>query len=879
MSPGGSGPSPSPERVPPLAGALPLPCQRDLATLRGFVRESVAGAPPAEPAGVGDFRHVLLTGATGFVGRFLLRELLGRDPRLTVHCIVRGATAEEGFERVRAGMEHAETWDETFAPRLRVHPGDVSEPRLGLGEPRFDELCGTIDAVYHLAAKLSLTSGYPAIRRDNVSAVRNVLELCLARRFKHLFFVSTMGIFPEYFCAFADEYRDRWIDDQMQPDLSAMKKAMPLGLLGYPWSKLVGEQAVLFARSVGLPAVIFRLAQTSMASTGYSESSNIVQSLFAGIVDVEMIPRGFALQSMNDPVDILCRACAAISLNPKRRFTIYNCCNPTPSYRTVPLGELGLDYPEVSYQTFKRACQARGDASPLSRHWAVLDHFARYWLRGTETVTALPVSDRAMREDCPDPIEWPGPLTRYVRYSKWVTSHQEEWPHPLPRRGLDLDYLLRRARHYARDNGVSFDSTYPEWMLEGLEKLVEALGSEDAGLPRHRIGHVTFDMCRLLRNNAELAAERERHAEIGRQNVVRPVFIVGINRTGTTFLHRLMARADRFWSIRAFEYVEPVIPGGDYARLAGTPEDPRRALAADVFEASGIIDSFAGTHYIGIDEPEEDIPILRLSFRAWMFATRYRIPQYERWLEASGSREAYRHHRRVMQHYKLPAPSASSRRGGPVAVQDADASDGARSAERGVSGRPVHSDASRARTVHGVLVQPGGTDWGESQRTRPAGGHRSRTAAGDEPPSRPRGGFPRISPRDGRAVDRRELLRPGAGSHGGGGPHPRSARVGARARHDRRHERMAGRAGGAPQYREATQVRRRELRPHARHGGPGVRPLQGVRVERGNRTPLSRLQALPASPRMGTAGEGSPTRYSVLLGRLIFSTGKTTTRV
>lgn len=651
MSPDGAGPSPSTERVPPLAGALPLPCQRDLATLRGFVRESVAGAPPAEPVGVGDIRHVLLTGATGFVGRFLLRELLERDPRLTVHCVVRGRTAEEGLERVRASMEHAETWDRAFAPRLRVHAGDVSEPRLGLGDPHFDELCQTIDAVYHLAAKLSLTAGYPAIRRDNVFSIRSALELCLARRFKHLFFVSTMGVFPEYFCAFADEYRDRWIGDQMQPDLSAMKKTMPLGLLGYPWSKLVGEQAVLFARSVGLPAVIFRLAQTSMASNGYSESSNIVQSLFAGIVDVEMIPRGFTLQSMNDPVDILCRACAGISLNPKRRFAIYNCCNPTPSYRTVPLDELGLDYPEVSYQTFKRACQARGDASPLSRHWAVLDHFARYWLRGTETVTALPISDRAMREDCPSPIEWPGPLTRYVRYSKWATSHQEEWPHPLPRRGLDLDHLLRRARRYALDNGVSFDSAYPGWMLEGLEKLVEALRSEEAGLPRHRIGHVTFDMCRLLRNNAELAAERERHPEIGRQNVVRPVFIVGINRTGTTYLHRLMARADRFWSLRAFEYVEPVIPGGDYARLASTPEDPRRPLAADVFEASGIIDSFAGTHHIGIDEPEEDIPILRLSFRAWMFANRYRIPQYERWLEASGSREAYRHHRRVMQHY------------------------------------------------------------------------------------------------------------------------------------------------------------------------------------------------------------------------------------
>ena len=40
-----------------------------------------------------------------------------------------------------------------------------------------------------------------------------------------------------------------------------------------------------------------------------------------------------------------------------------------------------------------------------------------------------------------------------------------------------------------------------------------------------------------------------------------------------------------------------------------------------------------------MDEPREDIPSLRLSFRAWKFAIRYHIPEYERWLAASGSRK------------------------------------------------------------------------------------------------------------------------------------------------------------------------------------------------------------------------------------------------
>ena len=638
-------------RVPPLTGTLPPHCKRDLDTLRNFIRTTIAKAAPADAVAAADIRHVLVTGATGFLGRFLLRDLLNRDPNLTVHCIVRGDTAEEGLARIRANMAHAETWDDAFVSRIHVHPGDISEPRFGLSDSRFRELCEEVDAVYHLAATLSLSASYLAIRRINSFSIRNVLELCLHTRQKHLFYTSTMGIFPEYFCTFAHEYRNSLIDDQMQPNLAQMKRTFPLGLLGYPWSKLVAEQAVLFANAVGLLVAIFRLAQTSMATTGYTQPTNITQRLFSAVVDAGMIPGGFTLQSNNDPVDTLSRICADISLNPERRFTVYNCCNPTPSYRTIRVEELGLDYPEVSYQAFKRACQARGEASPLARYWALFDHFAPYWLRGSDSATSLPISDRAIQEDCPSAIEWPGPLTRYVRYNRWIREHRDEWPHPVPRRRLSLRNVLRQARRYADGRGLSFDSTYPEWMLDGLRELVNAIKSPEAGLFETRIGHVAFDMCRILRNNAELAAERRRHPEIAGQEVDQPVFIVGINRTGTTYLHRLMSRDDRFWALRAYEYVEPVIPDGDYAGVAGTPRDPRRALAADVFEASGIIDSFAGIHHIDVDEPEEDIPILRLSFRAWMFATRYYIPEYERWLEARGSREAYHHHHRVMQHY------------------------------------------------------------------------------------------------------------------------------------------------------------------------------------------------------------------------------------
>ncbi len=637
--------------VPRLVGTLPPDCERDLATLRSLVRSAFSDATPADAVSPADFRHVLVTGATGFMGRFLVRDLLEHDDALIVHCIVRAETAEEGLARLRANMRHAETWDDAFEARIRVHAGDMAEPRFGLPSDDFDRLCRQIDAVYHLAASLSLSASYRSLRRVNVLGVQNVLGLCLTTRLKHLFYVSTMGVFPEYIFSFAREFRDCRIGDHAQPDLARMKRAIPLGFLGYPWSKLVAEQAVLFAHSVGLPVAVFRMGQTSQASSGYTQQDNLAQRLFAAVVDVGMIPQGLTAQFADDPVDTLCRICTDISLNPNRRFTLYSCCNPNPSYRTIRFAELGLEYPEVPYLTFKRACQARRDASPVARNWAMLDHFAPYWFGEGEPVRNLPISDRAILEDSPSAVEWPGPLTRYARYSRWIRNHDDEWPHPIPRRRVSLDNLLDQARRYAHNNGVSFESTYPDWMIEGLTRFVDAINSPESDLRRHRIAHCVFDLCRVLRNNAELASERRRLPGIGRQEIVQPVFVVGINRTGTTFLHRLLARDRQFWALRAYEYVEPVVADGDYAAVAGTPGDPRRIKAADVFEASGIVDSFAGVHHLTLDEFEEDIPILRLSLKSWVFTTRYRIPQYERWLEEVGTLEAYHLHRRTMQHY------------------------------------------------------------------------------------------------------------------------------------------------------------------------------------------------------------------------------------
>ncbi|MDE2989432.1 MAG: beta-ketoacyl synthase N-terminal-like domain-containing protein [Chloroflexota bacterium] len=154
-----------------------------------------------------------------------------------------------------------------------------------------------------------------------------------------------------------------------------------------------------------------------------------------------------------------------------------------------------------------------------------------------------------------------GPQVRMLLNCAWEACERVGWR---------LDSLHNSA------TGV-FGAAFPSWKLEGLRRLLHAVTDPEARVLTERYGDIAFDFTRLLRNCASLAAERRRYPEIARQEVRRPVFIVGINRTGTTFLHRLMSRGPRFWTLRGYEYVEPVLAGGDYAALAGSTDDPRRA--------------------------------------------------------------------------------------------------------------------------------------------------------------------------------------------------------------------------------------------------------------------------------------------------------------
>lgn len=639
-------------KIPELQGTLPPICRQDLDLIKASVRKVLVGAQPSAAVHEDDFKHVFLTGGTGLIGRFMLKELLLQKDHLIVHCLVRADNDALADERIKEAMIEADIWNEKFEDRIKVIRGDISKERFGLSHNVFEKLCEEIDAVYHLAADVALISPYEKLRAVNVRSMSSILELCLKNRFKHLFFTSTLGLFPAYFFGFSKEYSRHFISDRQQPDITEIKRKFPLNLTGYIWTKLVGEQAIRYAQSTSMPATIFRLPKTCMASNGYNHVSDIQCRIFGAVLELKIAPPGFSPDLFNEPVDFHARICTAISFNPQKAYPIYHCCNSHPVFEEIKYSDLGINFREVPYEQFRQACQTHGRKSPLYGYWPLLDYVQPYLFIKRPWKDRQPISDAAIRMDCGFELDWPLQVINHDRANNWINKNPDRWPWVIPQVELNIDQLLERAAEHADNLQIPFETTFPDWMRTALDRLVKFYNSEhNEHLPRKRLPITTFHIFHVLRKNAELAYEYKHFPGISDEKIVKPVFIIGINRTGTTLLHRLMSRGKRFWSLLSYELYNPVLPDGNYREIAWTHQDPRRNYFEARIDANDNKRKFSGIHTIDIDEPGEEFHLLELAFTSWTLPIIHNLPGYVQWMIEAGSREAYQHHRRILQHY------------------------------------------------------------------------------------------------------------------------------------------------------------------------------------------------------------------------------------
>jgi Sulfotransferase family len=154
-----------------------------------------------------------------------------------------------------------------------------------------------------------------------------------------------------------------------------------------------------------------------------------------------------------------------------------------------------------------------------------------------------------------------------------------------------------------------------------------------------------FDMLRLLRNLAALREREAQEPELLTAPVERPIFITGLPRSGTTFLHKLLAEDPENRSPAVWEAVFPLPRNGD--------DPPARRIATmdrqlSTFER--MAPDFGAAHPIDALSPQECTEITAHVFRSFRFETMHHTPGYRDWLRAADHRPAYRFHRVFLQH-------------------------------------------------------------------------------------------------------------------------------------------------------------------------------------------------------------------------------------
>lgn len=310
-------------------------------TLGKFIDSDTLAKARTLPPSSGEARTVLLTGANGYLGRFLclawLERMAASGGRLV--CVVRGGDPEAARARLETafgtddgegGLRRRFRGLEGGLPgsRLEVVPGDIGEPYLGLDEATWQELAEDVDLIVHPAALVNHVLPYPELFGPNVAGTAELIRLALTTRIKQVTYVSTVAAVAAQVSS-ADEDADiRVTSPERVLDASYG--------CGYATSKWAGEVLLREAHdAAGLPVAVFRPGMI-LAHSRFAGQLN-VPDLFTRLL-LSLIATGIAPGSFYSgkgpahydglPVDFVAEAVTTIGRAAIRGYHTYNVLNP-----------------------------------------------------------------------------------------------------------------------------------------------------------------------------------------------------------------------------------------------------------------------------------------------------------------------------------------------------------------------------------------------------------------------------------------------------------------------------------------------------------------------------------------------------------------------
>lgn len=386
-------------------------------------------------------RQVLMTGASGYVGAYVVHELM-LQTEAEVICLVRAATPEDGRHRVLANLRRYGLVTPDLERRLSVVLGDLTEPHLGLPEDEFQALARRIDTIFHSAAWVNFVYPYQHLKKTNVEATETLLRLATAALPKaiQVHFISTMGV------VMSTGYGRTTPVREDQPLLYADDL-----LNGYEQSKYASDKLVWQAfQERGIPANIYRPGLVSGLSDGtYHKLDEFLPQCFKGCLQLGSFPAVDTLWEMA-PVDFVSKAIVHIARQPRHLNKAYFVTHPN----SQPFSDFIRFYQEVGYRlravpwdVWKREFLSLGMERMRDN---ALFPFVDFIRALSEEQVFFPRLDKRQFEEATRDLvfELPSQMTLMARYTRHFrrAGYYDSVPR-LPGAALDAELEARCADH------------------------------------------------------------------------------------------------------------------------------------------------------------------------------------------------------------------------------------------------------------------------------------------------------------------------------------------------------------------------------------------------------------------------------------------------